>query len=179
MRWQVMPSAALAAPWRLPAGTVPTHSAPLEQRLEARSGMLYGSLLAGMALANARLGGVHGMAHPLGMRFQIPHGTVCGLLLPHVMEHNLAWSEEKYARVARWLGADTAGVPPGDAARMAVERVRELLVQIDLPLRLREFGVTGSDLALIIEESLPSGSLKHNPRPLNASDLEAILTAAL
>jgi alcohol dehydrogenase class IV len=144
-------------------------SMPLGQRLEARSDMLYGSLLAGIALANARLGGVHGLAHPLGMRFHIPHGIVCGLLLPHVMEHNLAWSEEKYAHVARWLGADTASLPPGVAARLAVERVRQLLVQIDLPLRLREFGVTEADFPIIVEESLPSGSLRHNPRLLNTT----------
>ena len=154
-------------------------SAPLGQRLEARSDMLYGSLLAGMALANARLGGVHGLAHPLGMRFHIPHGTVCGLLLPHVMEHNLDWSEVRYAQVARWLGLDTAGLPLGDAARLAVVQVRQLLVQIDLPLRLREFGVTEADFPIIIEESLPSGSLKHNPRPLDAVDLSVILAAAL
>ena len=67
--------------------------------------MLYGSLLAGIALANARLGAVHGRAHPLGLRFGIPHGTVCGLLLPPVMAYNLPWAEEKYAQVARWLDA--------------------------------------------------------------------------
>jgi alcohol dehydrogenase class IV len=146
--------------------------------LEARSGMLYGSLLAGMALANARLGGAHGMAHPLGIRFGIPHGTICGLLLPHVMAHSLSWAEGKYARVAQWLGADVSGLPEAGAARQAVEEVRRLLAQIELPLRLRDLGVARSDFPLIIDESLPSGSLKHNPRPLGADDLQAILSAA-
>jgi alcohol dehydrogenase class IV len=147
--------------------------------LAARADMLYGSLLAGMALANARLGGVHGMAHPLGMRFGIPHGTVCGLLLPHVMAYNLSWAKEKYARVATSLGADTAGLSTLEAARVAVDCVQEVLVEIGLPLHLREFGVTEADFPIIIAESLPSGSLKHNPRPLGADDLEAILAAAL
>ena len=146
--------------------------------LDARSDMLYGSLLAGMALANARLGGAHGLAHPLGIRFGIPHGTICGLLLPHVMAHSLSWAEAKYAQVAEWLGVDGTGLPAADAAQRAVERVRQLLVQIDLPLRLRDLGVAQADFPLIIEESLPSGSLKHNPRPLGASDLQAILSAA-
>jgi alcohol dehydrogenase class IV len=146
--------------------------------LDARSDMLYGSLLAGMALANARLGGAHGMAHPLGIRFGIPHGTICGLLLPHVMAHSLEWAERKYAQVAQWLDVDTAGLPDAEAARLAVDEVRRLLVQIELPLRLRDLGVARADFELIIEESLPSGSLKHNPRPLNASDLQAILSAA-
>jgi alcohol dehydrogenase class IV len=157
--------------------------------LEARADMLYGSLLAGMALANARLGGVHGLAHPLGIRFNIPHGTICGLLLPYVMAHNLPWAEAKYAQITRWLD-EAAGRPsPATAqwtaeeirqmAAQAPDRVRDLLVQIDLPLRLRPFGVSEADFLVIIEESLPSGSLKHNPRPLNAEDLQAILTAAL
>ena len=154
-------------------------STPLDQRLAARSDMLYGSLLAGMALANARLGGVHGLAHPLGLRFQIPHGTVCGLLLPHVLEHNLAYSEEKYAHVGCWLDADAGDLPTPEAARFAVDRVRELLLQIGLPLRLGAFGVSEADFPIIITESLPSGSLKHNPRPLSAADLELILSAAL
>jgi alcohol dehydrogenase class IV len=66
-----------------------------------------------------------------------------------------------------------------EAARLASGKVRELLVQIDLPLQLRQFGVTEADFPVIIEESLPSGSLKHNPRPLDADDLHAILSAAL
>jgi len=147
--------------------------------LAARADMLYGSLLAGMALANARLGGVHGLAHPLGLRFGIRHGTVCGLLLPHVMAYNLPWAEEKYAQVARWLGVSTSGLSSSAAAPLAVEKVRDLLVQIDLPLQLCQFGVAEADFPVIIEESLPSGSLKHNPRPLGASDLTAILSAAL
>jgi alcohol dehydrogenase class IV len=146
--------------------------------LDARSDMLYGSLLAGMALANARLGGAHGLAHPLGIRFGIPHGTICGLLLPHVMTHSLPWAEAKYAQVAQWLGADVTDLPGAAAAQQAVEVVRRLLVEIDLPLRLRDLGVARADFPLIIEESLPSGSLKHNPRPLGASDLQAILSVA-
>jgi alcohol dehydrogenase class IV len=147
--------------------------------LAARSDMLYGSLLAGMALVNARLGAVHGMAHPLGLRFDIPHGTVCGLLLPHVMAYNLPWAEEKYAQVARWLGVEPAGQSEAELARRSVEAVQQRLEQIDLPLRLRHFGVTETDLPIIVEESLPSGSLKHNPRPLDAADVSAILSAAL
>lgn len=146
--------------------------------LDARADMIYGSLFAGMALANARLGAVHGLAHPLGIRFNIPHGTVCGLLLPHVMTYNLTWAEEKYAQVAEWLGVDTACLSVSAAARLAVEQVHRILVQIELPLRLREFGVAQTDFPVIIEESLPSGSLKHNPRPLTADDLAIILSQA-
>lgn len=150
------------------------------QNLSARADMLYGSLLAGMAFANARLGGVHGMAHPLGERFRIPHGVVCGLLLPFVMEYNLGYANEKYAAVARLLvGANERDMTETQAAHAAIEAVRALFARIGIPSNLASLGVTRADFPVIIEESLPSGSLKHNPRPLQAQDVEAILLSAL
>ena len=62
----------------------------------AREAMSYGSLLAGMALANARLGAVHGMAHPIGWRYRLRHGVVCAALLPHVLRFNREAVAEKY-----------------------------------------------------------------------------------
>ena len=147
--------------------------------LEARAGMLYGSMLTGMAFANARLGGVHGMAHPLGYRYRIPHGVVCGLLLPYTMAYNLEYAVDKYASVARLLGVDARGLDQAAAAERAVERVRDLLVAVDTAMHLRRFGVEEDDLPLIAAESMPSGSLKHNPRPLSEEDVQAILRAAL
>ena len=149
------------------------------QDLDAREGMSMGSLMAGMAMASARLGGVHGMAHPLGSHYHIPHGVVCGLLLPYTMEYNLDYAVAKYAQVARLLGVDIEGLSTEEAARRAVEKARELMEALHIPAHLREFGVTKEGLGRIIEESLPSGSLKHNPRPLGAEDVRRILEAAL
>jgi alcohol dehydrogenase class IV len=147
--------------------------------LEARADMLYGSMLAGMALANARLGGVHGMAHPLGYRYHIPHGLVCALLLPYTMEYNVEYAVPKYACIARLLGVDTRGMDAATAAEHAVERVREIIASVGMPSHLAPLGVQVSDLEAIVLESLPSGSLQHNPRPLAAEDVQAILRAAL
>lgn len=147
--------------------------------LDAREDMAYGSLMAGMAMASARLGGVHGMAHPLGSHFDIPHGVVCGLLLPYTMDYNLEYAVDKYARVGRLMGDEGAHATREDAARAAVERVRALFQRIGVPERLSTFGVTEGDFDRIIEESLPSGSLKHNPRPLGWEDVRHILQAAL
>ena len=142
------------------------------QDIAARADMLYGSLLAGMALANARLGGVHGMAHPLGGHYRIPHGVLCGLLLPYMMEYNLEHAAQKYARIAQLLGQE--GTP-----LQAVEAVRELLTKIGIPEHLEPLGVRRDDFPVLIEESLPSGSLKSNPRPLEAKDVRCILEMAM
>ena len=145
----------------------------------ARADMMYGSMLAGCAMSNARLGGVHGIAHPLGARHHIPHGVVCGLLLPYVMAYNVGYATSKYARIARILGVDTDGMDQDTAAEHGVERVRELFARIGIPKRLNQYRVGKEDLGAIVQDSLPQGSLKSNPRPLAAQDVEAILTAAL
>jgi len=147
--------------------------------IPAREAMSMGSLLAGMAMANARLGGVHGMAHPLGSHYHLPHGVVCGVLLPYTMEYNACFATEKYAVVARLMGENTHHLTPEAAAQKAIERVRELLKQVGIPVHLRELGVTEDRFDLIVKESLPSGSLKHNPRPLVAEDVRRILEMAL
>ena len=59
--------------------------------------------LAGLALSNARLGVIHGLAHPLGARYHAAHGLVCGVLLPHVLEFNRDWMQDKYDRMCAAL----------------------------------------------------------------------------
>ena len=142
------------------------------QDMAARADMLYGSLLAGMALANARLGGVHGIAHPLGGHYRIPHGVLCGLLLPYVMEYNLEYAADKYAQVAQAQGQEKNPVE-------AVRLVRKLLARIGIPEHLEPLGVRHNDFPTLVKESLPSGSLKSNPRPLEARDVRRILEMAM
>jgi alcohol dehydrogenase len=147
--------------------------------IQARTDMLYGSLLTGMSMTNTRLGGAHGLAHPLGYRYHIPHGVVCGLLLPYVMEYSLKYAPGKYAQVARLLGADTAEMSAQEAAQQAVTKVRRILEKIGIPDHLHAFGVKEEDFPTLIEKALPSGNLKNNPKPLGADDLQAILQRAL
>ena len=147
--------------------------------LAARSDMLYGSLLAGMAMTNARLGAVHGLAHPLGARYNLSHGVLCGLLLPTVMDYNLTFAAARYARVAELLGLDVRGQGAEEAAGRGAAWVRELLTRIGIPQRLGPLGVREADFAGIIAESLQQSSLKHNPRPMQAEDVRAVLLQAL
>ena len=147
--------------------------------IDARADMLYGSLLAGIALANARLGAVHGIAHPLGFLYGIPHGVLCGLLLPPVMRYNLGYAAAKYARVAELLGVDVRGMRPGEAAEASVDWVESLFARIGIPGHLSGFGVSESDWPIIVGQSLPSGSLKSNPRPMAAEDVRAVLAMAM
>jgi alcohol dehydrogenase class IV len=147
--------------------------------IHARADMLYGSLLAGMSMTNTRLGGAHGLAHPLGYHHHIPHGVICGLLLPYVMEYSLEYAPDKYAEVARLLQVETRGMSPNEAAQQAVVAVRVITSRVGIPNHLRVFGVKKEDFSTIIAEALPSANLKNNSRPLEADDLQVILEQAL
>lgn len=131
--------------------------------IKAREKMAYGSLLAGIALANARLGAVHGLAHPLGVRYRIAHGLVCAILLPAVMKLNRDAVSAKYARLSELVAEDI------------IEHVEKLLQRLRLPSNLRHYRIPESDLPRIVEESMPSGSLKANPRKVTEADLYDIL----
>lgn len=142
---------------------------------EARENMALGCLLAGIALANARLGVVHGMAHPVGIHYELAHGLVCGVLLPYAMEYNLEVVADKYADVAALMGLDTSGLDTKAAAQLAIDRVREINREMGIPAKLGEVGLREEDFAYIIEETMPSGSTKANPREVTPEGVEDIL----
>ncbi|MGQ9682715.1 MAG: iron-containing alcohol dehydrogenase family protein [Anaerolineae bacterium] len=147
--------------------------------LQARSDMLYGSLQAGIAMVNARLGAVHGLAHPLGARYGIAHGLLCGLLLPVVMAYNRSHAAAKYARVANLVGLDTTGLTTEQAADAAIAWVRDLMARIGIPAHASSLGVRAEDFDALTSEALQQSSLGFNPRPLQAADVQALLQQAL
>ncbi len=91
------------------------------RNLEARGNMLEGSLLAGMAFCTAGVTAVHAFAYPIGAEFHIPHGVANSIMLTPVMEFNKHGSQERFARIAGYLGEDTAGLSTKEAADASVE----------------------------------------------------------
>lgn len=133
--------------------------------LQAREQCAYASLMAGMALANARLGAVHGIAHPLGARYGLEHGVVCALLMPHVMRLNRGHVGDKYDRLSAAAGGDIIEVVDGLVRRFGLHRA------------LDGVAIPCEDFAAIARESMPSGSLKANPRKFTEADVVAVLQA--
>jgi alcohol dehydrogenase class IV len=144
---------------------------------QAREAMALGSLMAGMALNTARLGLVHGLAHPVGAATGAAHGQVCALLLLPVMRFNREVAAAKYARLAlELLGEETAALEPQSAAEALMEVIDlHLRAVLQLPMRLRDIGLSAADLPRIADESLPSGSTRANPRSVSATDALAVL----
>lgn len=142
-----------------------------------RESMALGSLMAGLALNTARLGLVHGLAHPLGAVTGAAHGLICASLLVPVMRFNRDAASAKYARLAsELLGEKVAGLLDEDATDYLIDEIEaSLRGPLRVPLSLRDLGVEQSDLQKIADESMVSGSTKANPRPVTVTDALRVL----
>ncbi len=149
--------------------------------LEARENMSMASMLGGMALANVKLGAVHGFAGPLGGMFPIPHGAVCACLLPAVMEVNIAVLREKkfeaqllkFDKVARILTQNNSAI-----AEDGVIWVQEMVKKLKIP-SLSDFHLTSESFPELIEKARNSSSMKGNPVELDSAQLFEILNKSL
>ena len=146
----------------------------------ARSAMLWGSLLAGQAFANAPVAAVHALAYPIGGLFGVPHGLSNALVLPHVMRFNTPAAAVEYAVLAPAVfpDLDTGEGAPAVAAAFA-DRLAALSASLGLPQRLRDVGVGEDDLGRCAAEAMKQTRLLvNNPREVTESDARAIYGAA-
>ena len=175
--------------------------------VEAREAMLYGSMLAGMAFANAPVAAVHALAYPIGSHFHVPHGLSNSLVLPHVMRFNAQGSKEcaaMYAELAPYMapdmptssgsgsgsgsgtgsnsGGNTSGSGEDDvtvSCRLA-DHLQQLAVDLDLETRLPEVGIAADDIELLATEAMKQTRLlPNNMREVNKEDAIGIYEAAL
>ncbi len=131
--------------------------------LEARDGMMMGSLLAGLSFSHADVASVHCMAEALGSIYDAPHGMCNAILLPYAMEYSLPSAEYKYARIARAMGIDERD--DRKAAVKAIGHIRKLSQEIGLP-GIRSLNVDPADFELLAEMSVKNGSNGSNPKEL-------------
>jgi len=151
------------------------------QDLDAREDLSMAALFSGIALANAKLGAVHGIAGPMGGMISAPHGLICAVLLAPVMAENVRQLEQsgipdsstlaKFGEVAAILtGNSQAGVEQGCGW------IRELVVEMDLP-SLSRFGLDRAVCRAVSHKALQASSMKGNPVDLDEKAMAALLEA--
>lgn len=146
----------------------------------ARTDMAFAAMLGGMALANVKLGAVHGFAGPMGGMFSAPHGALCASLLPAVMkvnymavkEQNLQHSIEKFHELGRILTANSKAAAPD-----GIEWVERMIQKLQIP-RLSSFEFDSSLFPSLVEKAKSSSSMKGNPVVLGEDELYEILNTA-
>lgn len=137
----------------------------------ARDGMAVAQYIAGMGFSNVGLGLVHGMAHPLGAYYDIPHGVANALLLPIVMEYNTESSIAKYVDIARAMGIKVDHLSLEDAAQAAVDAVKNLAIEVGIPEKLELLNVKEEDLERLSQSAFEDVCTPGNPREVQLGDI--------
>lgn len=135
--------------------------------LEARSGMLLGSIIAGMCFSHSDVASVHCIAEALGGKYDLPHGVCNAVVLAPMMKYNMDYCREKYALVAKAMGFNYKDEEEG--CQIAVEEVAKLARDVELP-PFRDLGAKKEDLEEIAIKSAKNGSNMDNPRPMEKDD---------
>lgn len=146
---------------------------------EARDAMAVAQYVAGMAFSNVGLGLVHGMAHPMGSLFDIPHGVANALLLPTIMEWNMPACLDKYPAIAEAMGVDISGMTREEAAQAACDAVKALAIKVGIPQHLSELGIAEKDIQALSEQAIADVCTPGNPRDVTIEDIVALYKMVL
>jgi len=150
--------------------------------MQAREDMSLAALFSGMALANARLGAVHGFASVLGGKLGAPHGAICARLLPFVMAVNVRALRERFPEseaLVRYgeVGQSLVGRPDA-TAEDGIAWVSDLCSALKIA-PLSAYGLSPSDFSEVVEKASRASSMKGNPVQLTDAEMFEILENAL
>ena len=148
--------------------------------IEAREKMAFAQYVVGMGFSNVGLGIVHSMAHPLGGRFDVAHGVANAMLLPTVMKYNAeSDSKPKYRLIAECFGLKTVGCTDDKCVKMAVNAVKKLAKELNIPTSLSEFGIELKDLDILSEDAYNDICTGGNPRTTSVKDIKNLYKSLL
>jgi len=135
---------------------------------KARYNVMLGSFTAGLAFANAWLGAAHGIGHPVGAVLNLPHGLVNAVLLPRVLEYNMAAIAVQLEQIKKATGVDL------------VKKIKSMNRAFGIPSRISEIlPRAGEKMGDIIERVEYSASMSYNPVAMDEAGVKTILKGAL
>ncbi len=147
------------------------------ENLEARQNMLFGSMLAGQAFANAPVGAVHALAYPLGGHFHLSHGHTNALVLLEVLKFNASEAKTHYAELMQWLNPYSKGSTEG-LCDLFIDHMQSHLDHSGLVLKLRDLNIQENQLETLANDAmLQTRLLQNNPKALQKADALAIYQA--
>jgi alcohol dehydrogenase class IV len=143
--------------------------------VEARAAMAIGALMGGISFGNAGVTAVHALSYPIGGTFHVPHGIANTLMLPWVMEYNMLACLDYFSEIAVAMGENIQGLSVREAAVRAVEAMRQLAVDIQVPQYLSDVGIPESAIDDLADGAMTQTRLLvNNPRRLTRDDIVQI-----
>jgi alcohol dehydrogenase class IV len=146
--------------------------------LDARTDCLLGTWLSIFALTNVGVGLSHGIGHQLAAEFDLVHGVTSAIMLPLVMEYNAAHTRPQLRRVAEGLGQRVNDLDDEAAARAAIDAVRRLIDELEVPHRISAVGGHRDAFGLIAEHVMGDSAVAASPRRVSTQDVLDLLEAA-
>jgi alcohol dehydrogenase len=146
--------------------------------LQAGLNMLCTASLAAMGFSNTGLGNVHCMARFVGAFFHASHGLSNAVCLPHVARFNLKANPEKFARIANAMGEITDGLTAIEAGKLAIEAMRQLNMDLGIPERLRDIGVSKDKIPEMAQLAFKANYNRWNPRYTTGEDFDMLFKQA-
>jgi choline dehydrogenase len=145
--------------------------------LESRTNMAHAATFGGLAYGTESAGAAHAMSQSAGGVHDCPHGALTARVLGPVCEYNAPAAPERYARIARALGADVHGLPPLEAARAGIEELYRLTEDVGIPT-IQELGFSEEEIPLLARIAHEDPQTVGNPREVTVSDYEEIYRSA-
>ena len=131
--------------------------------------MQLGAMMAGVALSQADVAGVHCMGEALGGMYDTPHGIANASILPYMMDFCAVANVSKFARIAERLGVDTRQMTELEAAKASAAAVKELNDDMQIP-NLKDAGADPDDFEILAKNAEANMSNPDNPRVTTAAD---------
>ena len=144
------------------------------ENITARTDMMVGASIAGIAFSNSSVALVHGMSRPIGAYFHIHHGLSNAVLLLNVMAFSVVGAPDRFADIARAMGEPIDGLSPMRQADAAIAAVERLINDVQMP-RLGEIGIERDKFESVVEQmakdTIASGSPANNPRQATPEEI--------
>ena len=146
--------------------------------LDACTGMMLGSTIAGIAFGYSDVAAVHCMAEALGGRYDLPHGVANAILLPTVTAYNLPANTKKYADVAEAMGLDVTGKTAEEAAAACVDGLRQLCTDVGIKPMREHPEIKPEDFHALSVAAMANVSTPSNPREMTVEAFEELFQKA-
>ncbi|RME88932.1 MAG: iron-containing alcohol dehydrogenase [Candidatus Hydrogenedentota bacterium] len=149
---------------------------PQEEKL--LTGLMWASAMTGVSLITNRLGVCWSLATAITAYTDIDFYYALCIVLPHVMEYYLTATPGQFVNIAKSLDEDVKDISVIEAAIKAVEAVRKLFMEVNLPTRLSDFNISKAVISDIASATVQFTQMKNSPRPLDQNEVETLLLAA-